>query len=107
MTETQSNTRNVVKRNTMIGTVVSDTMDKTISVVHTRKVKHLKYKKYIKRSHKVLAHDENNSAHVGDTVLLMECRPYSKRKSWRLIKVLNTSSESSSSEENEKTASED
>lgn len=67
------------------GVVVSDKADKTISVKIERKVKHPKYGKVIKRSTKVHAHDENNSAKVGDFVSIQECRPISKLKSFILI----------------------
>lgn len=67
------------------GVVVSDKADKTISVKIERKVKHPKYGKVIKRSTKVHAHDENNSAKIGDFVSIQECRPISKLKSFVLI----------------------
>ena len=67
------------------GVVVSDKADKTISVKIERKVKHPKYGKVIKRSTKVHAHDENNSAKVGDFVSIQECRPFSKLKSFVLL----------------------
>lgn len=70
------------------GRVVSDKMDKSITVLIERKVKHPKYGKYIKRSTKLHAHDEHNECKVGDWVMIEECRPLSKTKSWRLIKVL-------------------
>ena len=70
------------------GRVVSDKMDKTVAVVVERRVKHPLYKKYISRSTKLLAHDENNECGEGDTVLIEECRPLSKSKSWRLVRVL-------------------
>jgi len=69
----------------LTGVVVSDKADKTISVKIERKVKHPKYGKVIKRSTKVHAHDENNSAKVGDFVNIQECRPISKLKSFVLI----------------------
>ena len=70
------------------GRVVSDRMDKTVSVVVERRVKHPLYKKFISRSTKLLAHDENNECGEGDMVLVEECRPLSKHKSWRLVRVL-------------------
>lgn len=73
---------------TLTGTVVSDKMDKTISVVVERLVKHPQYGKYVRRSTKLLAHDENNSSRPGDLVAIAECRPYSKRKAWRLVEVI-------------------
>ena len=63
-------------------------MDKTVSVLVERQVKHPLYKKYIRLSTKLLAHDENNECGQGDTVLIEECRPLSKHKSWRLLKVV-------------------
>ncbi|MGY3775742.1 30S ribosomal protein S17 [Helcococcus sueciensis] len=75
-------------RRTVIGIVVSDKMDKTISVDVSRSIKHPVYKKFITRSKKVKAHDEENVAKVGDKVLVMETRPLSKTKRFRLVKVL-------------------
>ena len=76
-----------VKRS-QVGRVVSDRMDKTVTVMLERKVKHALYGKYIKRSTKVHAHDEDNSANEGDTVRIEECRPLSKSKSWRVIEIV-------------------
>ena len=70
------------------GTVVSNKMDKTIVVKGERKVKHPLYGKFIRRSTKYHAHDANNECKIGDTVMIKECRPLSKTKSWSLIKVL-------------------
>ena len=75
------------KGRVLSGVVVSDKADKTISVKIERKVKHPKYGKVIKRSTKVHAHDENNSAKVGDFVSIQECRPISKLKSFILIET--------------------
>ncbi len=75
---------------TVIGSVVSDKMDKTITVKIERKVPHPVYKKYVRRSTKIHAHDENNECKTGDVVMVEECRPLSKNKSWRLVKVLET-----------------
>ena len=86
MSEQQRNRRRVIK-----GVVSSDKMDKTITVSVERRFKHPKYKKYVRRHSKVHAHDETNDAHVGDSVELMECRPLSKIKRWRLVKVLGRS----------------
>jgi len=74
---------------TLIGDVVSNKMDKTISVLIQRTVKHPLYEKYIRRSTKLLAHDENNECNEGDTVIIEASRPISKRKSWRLLKIVN------------------
>lgn len=74
---------------TQTGRVVSDAMDKTVTVLLERKVKHPIYGKYIKRSSKVHAHDEDNACNTGDTVRITECRPISKSKSWRVLEVVN------------------
>ena len=73
---------------TLVGEVVSNRGQKTISVLVERQVEHPLYKKYIRRSTKLLAHDENDECNEGDTVAIEECRPLSKRKSWRLQKIL-------------------
>ncbi|MFQ5487446.1 MAG: 30S ribosomal protein S17 [Gammaproteobacteria bacterium] len=73
---------------TVTGCVVSNKMDKTITVKIERKVPHPLYKKYVRRSTKVHAHDENNECSIGDVVMVVECRPLSKSKSWRLVKVI-------------------
>jgi small subunit ribosomal protein S17 len=72
---------------TLTGTVVSDKMNKGIVVLIERKIKHPKYGKYIKRSTKVHAHDEENTAKAGDLVTIKECRPLAKTKSWTLVEV--------------------
>jgi small subunit ribosomal protein S17 len=73
---------------TVSGTVVSNKMNKTITVLIERRVMHPLYHKFVRRSTKLHAHDENNECGEGDTVLIEECRPLSKNKSWRLVKVL-------------------
>lgn len=75
-------------RKTRVGKVVSDKMDKTIVVAIEDNVQHPLYKKIIKRTIKFKAHDETNSAHVGDRVEIMETRPLSKDKRWRLVNIL-------------------
>lgn len=75
-------------RKTMIGTVVSDKMDKTIVVAVEDNVMHPIYKKTVKRTYKLKAHDEQNECKVGDRVEVMETRPLSKDKRWRLVKVV-------------------
>ncbi len=75
-------------RKTRVGKVVSDKMDKTIVVAIEDNVMHPLYKKIIKRTVKFKAHDEENAAHTGDKVQIMETRPLSKNKRWRLVKVL-------------------
>jgi len=90
MSETMSETMSEPVKTTrsVTGKVTSNRGDKTISVVIERRVKHPLYKKYVRRSTRVLAHDEENTCREGDWVLVEECRPISKRKSWRLVKVL-------------------
>ena len=75
-------------RKTMIGQVVSDKMDKTIVVAVEDSYQHPLYKKTMKRTYKLKAHDENNECGVGDTVEVMETRPLSKDKRWRLIRII-------------------
>ena len=75
-------------RKTRIGTVLSDKMDKTIVVAIEDSVQHPLYKKTMKRTYKLKAHDENNECGIGDTVEVMETRPLSKDKRWRLIRVI-------------------
>jgi small subunit ribosomal protein S17 len=75
-------------RKTEVGKVVSDKMDKTIVVAVEDSVKHPIYKKIIKRTVKLKAHDENNECSIGDRVRVMETRPLSKDKRWRLVKIL-------------------
>ncbi len=77
-----------VTRRTLPGTVISNKMDKSITVLVERRVRHPLYKKFIKRSTKLHAHDENNECNQGDKVLIEECRPISKSKSWRLVEVV-------------------
>ncbi len=72
----------------MTGRVVSSAMDKSITVLVERKVQHRMYGKIIRRSTKIHAHDEANECKVGDLVMVEQCRPLSKTKTWRLIKVL-------------------
>ena len=75
-------------RKERIGVVVSTKMDKSIVVAVKRKVKHPIYGKFINRSKKLMAHDEENSCNVGDTVRISETRPLSKNKTWRLIEII-------------------
>ena len=72
----------------IIGRVVSDKMDKTVSVAVERLIKHPVYGKYIRRTTKVLAHDADNECKTGDRVTISECRPISKNKSWAVVNVL-------------------
>ena len=76
------------RRKTRIGKVISNRMDKSIIVAIERKVKHPIYKKYFKKTTKFMAHDQNNIANIGDLVKIMETRPLSARKRWRLIEVV-------------------
>ena len=75
-------------KRSFVGHVTSEKMDKTIVVtIATKKMDRL-YKKYVTRTKKYMAHDENNDAHVGDTVRIVECRPLSKNKCWRLAEII-------------------
>ena len=71
------------------GRVVSDKMDKTVTVLVERRVKHPLYGKFIRRSTKVHAHDEANECGIGDTVMVEQCRPLSKSKTWKMVKVVS------------------
>ena len=75
-------------RKTREGLVVSDKMDKTVVVTVEDRVKHALYGKVMRRNSKLSAHDENNDAHVGDRVLVMETKPLSKTKRWRVVEIL-------------------
>ena len=83
MNETRNSSRKV-----RVGKVVSDKMDKTIVVAVEDRTAHPLYKKIIKRTYKLKAHDENNECGVGDTVRVMETRPLSKDKRWRLVEIV-------------------
>jgi len=72
----------------MVGTVVSDKMDKTVIVMAERLVKHRLYKKYIRRRAKFAAHDENNTSRIGDKVLIRQSSPISKTKKWRVSEIV-------------------
>ena len=75
-------------RKTRVGKVVSDKMDKTVVVAIEDNVKHPLYKKIIKNTIKLKAHDENNTCGIGDRVLIMETRPLSKDKNWRVVEII-------------------
>lgn len=75
-------------RKTITGVVVSNKMEKTITITVERRIQHTKYGKFLKKSKKYHAHDEKNDAKVGDTVKIMETRPLSKSKRWRLVDIL-------------------
>ncbi len=79
-------TRNL--RKVRVGKVVSDKMDKSIVVSVERRVKHAMYGKFVKKTSRFMAHDENNECGIGDTVRIMETRPMSKSKRWRLVDVI-------------------
>ena len=87
MTPTPDESRN--QRQTVVGTVVSDKMQKTVVVEINRLTRHHGYSKMVRRKTRVKAHDESNSSHPGDKVRLMETRPLSKDKRWRVIEVLD------------------
>jgi len=76
------------KRKTFIGRVVSDRMDKTITVVVERRFRHLLYGKYVTKSSKLMAHDQENACNVGDTVRITETRPLSRHKNWRMVEII-------------------
>jgi len=80
------NTRNLRKER--IGIVVSNKMDKSITIAVESRVKHPMYGKFIKKTSKFMAHDEKNDCSIGDTVKVMETRPMSKNKNWRLVEVI-------------------
>ena len=75
-------------RKERVGVVVSNKMDKSIVIMVERKVKHPLYGKFVKKSTKFMAHDEKNEANIGDTVRIMETRPLSKNKCWRLVEIV-------------------
>lgn len=86
MAETSSNSES--SRQVLQGTVVSDKMDKTITVKVERTVMHRLYHRYMKRTKKYAAHDENNECRIGDRVVIVACRPLSKRKRWRVQEIV-------------------
>ena len=79
------------KTQSVVGSVLSTRMDKSITVLTIRQYKHPLYKKYIRRSTKIHAHDEDNVCKAGDTVVIEHCRPISRTKSWRLLRILKRS----------------
>jgi small subunit ribosomal protein S17 len=81
---------NTEQLRTITGRVVSNKMDKTVSVLVERIIKHPVYGKYIKRSTKLLAHDENNQCEEGDLVAITSCRPISKRKTFRMVEIIES-----------------
>ena len=90
MNETQQQQTNA---RTLTGRVVSDKMNKTVTVLVERKVKHPLYGKFVRRSKKYHAHDENNEFHPGDLVLIEETRPMSRTKTWKVVKLVEKARE--------------
>ena len=90
MADIQSNAQTVTRtsRKTRVGTVVSDKMEKTVVVSIERRVQHPVYGKMVRRTKRLKAHDENNDAKTGDTVRIMETRPMSKDKRWRVVEIV-------------------
>ena len=89
MSDQDAGARGATRRaRVLTGRVVSDRMDKSITVMVERRVKHPLYKKYIRRKSTLHAHDENNESRMGDTVSIEQCRPLSKTKSWRLAQIM-------------------
>ena len=88
MSEQNTNQVNATEQSTVTGKVVSEKMDKTITVLVERRIRHAKYGKMIRRSTKLHAHDENNECGVGDIVRIKSTRPLSKTKSWVLVDVV-------------------
>ena len=84
--------KQTAENRTLQGRVVSDKMDKSVTVAIERRVKHPIYGKFVRKSTKIHAHDENNECHVGDVVVVEQCRPLSKTKSWRLVKLVERAS---------------
>jgi|WetSurMetagenome_2_1015567.scaffolds.fasta_scaffold01999_13 small subunit ribosomal protein S17 len=87
----ESAVQNVIRKNsrkTKIGKVISSKMDKSITVAVEKKMKHPLYKKFFKKTTKFMAHDEKNECGFGDKVKIMECRPLSRNKRWRLVEIV-------------------
>ena len=84
----ETNTTQSQSQRSVIGKVVSNKMNKTIVVQVERKVKHSLYGKFIKKFTKMYVHDENNECHIGDVVLIKQCRPLSKTKRWSMVEIL-------------------
>lgn len=92
MSEQNTNQANATEQSTVTGKVVSDKMDKTITVLVERRIRHAKYGKMIRRSTKLHAHDEDNVCQEGDVVRIKETRPISKTKNWTLVDVVEKAS---------------
>ena len=80
-------------RRTVVGRVVSNKMDKSVSVALERLLKHPMYGKYIRRTSKVMAHDETNECNEGDRVAISECKPISKNKAWQVVNIIKRATE--------------
>lgn len=89
----ETKTSDAKAQRTVMGRVVSDKMDKTVSVAIERVVKHPVYGKYIRRTTKLMAHDESNECKTGDRVTISECRPIAKNKAWRVVDVVERAPE--------------
>jgi small subunit ribosomal protein S17 len=88
-----SNDAGKTVQRTVTGRVVSDKMNKSVSVAIERLIRHPEYGKYVRRTSKVLAHDENNECKTGDRVEIRECRPISRHKAWRVVNILERAPE--------------
>ena len=88
MSDTTTDTSNRAARKVREGVVTSSAMDKTVVVTVTDRVRHARYNKFVMRTKKLYAHDENNDAGVGDKVKVMETRPLSKNKRWRVVEIV-------------------
>ena len=85
--------KNEKTKRTVVGRVVSNKMDKTVSVAVERRIKHPVYGKYVRRTTKILAHDAGNECKEGDRVAISECRPISKHKSWTVVDIVERAAE--------------
>jgi len=92
MTNESAQAVSITKR-TLQGVVTSNAGDKSATIMIERKIKHPVYGKYVKRSSKIRLHDETNECNKGDTILIEECRPMSKTKSWKLVKIVEKAAE--------------
>ncbi|MES1943095.1 30S ribosomal protein S17 [Salinisphaera sp. PC39] len=93
MSEQNSEQQAATNQRVLAGHVIGNKMDKSIVVAVERRVKHELYGKYVRRTTKIVAHDENNECNPGDFVEIAECRPISKSKSWRLVRVVEAAGE--------------
>jgi len=93
MSEAQATSANESTQRTITGVVTSSAGDKSATITVERKIKHPLYGKYVMRSTKIRVHDESNECNKGDTIVVEQCRPMSKTKSWRLVKVIDKATE--------------